>query len=168
MRKLRHVPDVPAEIVARLENWGAYYRDRPSVGISITGIICERLARSKGQIEAARTPRAEIDQADAQLVNRAWQSPLMPAREKALLRAQYALGLHYRNTCRLLRMWHADYAREHWRAVVMIRRLIVALDVAAEKRAQSAPIRSSAASNVRRMREQASAPAQREITRLAA
>jgi hypothetical protein len=64
--------DVDVTLVERLENWGRWAAVGQGQGISITGMVCRRLARDKGQLEAAREARIEVDELDAVLVERAW------------------------------------------------------------------------------------------------
>jgi len=62
------------DIRRRLDNWALCYRDLRKQGISMTGIICDSMAKNAGQTlaEGDKAKRV-LDYPDANLVNTAWQ-----------------------------------------------------------------------------------------------
>jgi hypothetical protein len=90
---------VDKSIHFRLENWGRVVSGRtgPRRDVCATAEVCALIARLAGYnvVDADRLAEfeARADSFDGWLVERAWRSPLMPRREKRMLRAWYVLGL---------------------------------------------------------------------------
>lgn len=100
----------------RLEAWGAYYRRRYSKGRSPIADVCEQLAVAHGRPihDGYRevSARPEINEADAQLIERCWCSLTdadMSEQMRSLLKAHYVLGKDMRITCRVLRIRFRSY-----------------------------------------------------------
>lgn len=95
-----YMTDVSHELVGRLENWGRIYRTprEEAPELSPTARFLEQLARSRGQMEAAREFRPDADdrelqEADAFIVLRAWMHPRMPLLPKQVLALHYVRGM---------------------------------------------------------------------------
>jgi DNA-directed RNA polymerase specialized sigma24 family protein len=105
------------EIDRILWNWGRWARPRSVYATSITGIICERLARENAVFD--ENPRKDpVDVLQAIEIEKAWQG--MGEREKSLTRAHYVLGVDYRKLCRALNIPFRGYDREISRAAMVL------------------------------------------------
>lgn len=98
-----HLAPISHSLIARLENWGNVYRDRPRIDISATGRFCDRLARNKlgENYDSARQPRADNDVVDAAILETVWRS--LPTISKLALFARYMRRIAPGLTRRLLR-----------------------------------------------------------------
>jgi hypothetical protein len=121
----------------RLDNWGNVMRNRERDGISPTYVICERMARQKGQIDAARRP-IYTDEADASLVEAAWRARTMTILSKELLRGYYVLRLHPAHLARLLSLGRVEFDSRLYHAHIQIEFVLALVDRLAQNRAQIA------------------------------
>lgn len=84
---------LPADFHRRLENWGEVMRDRRHQGVSPTYEVCRALAKRAGQgAWGSDDPEKEWNEADADLIERAWRlgaAYRMHPRAPLLLRAYY-------------------------------------------------------------------------------
>ena len=111
---------IDSDIDARLHNWALVMRDRPARGITATGVICDRLARTAGVFDSLAEQPAVQDEADALLIERAWRSPDMPMYFRSLLKAAYLMNLPPWKTCKVLAIHKAAYDAELKKATVII------------------------------------------------
>jgi len=102
------ISDLDSAFVARLENWGLYYRDQYRPGRSAIADVCERMAVEHGvQIKdgfAESNPRPEIDVDDAMVMERHWAmcAYRVTAQDRALIRAYWAERADPRVVCKVL------------------------------------------------------------------
>lgn len=102
----------------RLFNWGRWARPRSLRGVSITGIICDRLARENSIFEG-HPPRIEVDLRDALAIERAWQS-LTDHKAKVLTRGHYVIGADHRDLCRAVHIPFRAWDQEITKAALIL------------------------------------------------
>lgn len=108
--------DLDPSFIHRLENWGAYYRDRRSNAQSITAKVCDRAARASGIYPARSQPteRPRIDPEDAQTIEYCWAmcAHRVSATHRALVKAHFVDRADPRMVCRLLHVRWLSWERE--------------------------------------------------------
>ncbi len=124
--------DLDQNFVARLENWGMYYRDRYRPGRSAIADVCERLAVERGHkigdSYAESNPKPEIDVEDAMVMERHWCmcAYRVSVQDRALIRAYWAEPSDPRMVCRVLKIRFLSWelalcdAVERFRQAVLI------------------------------------------------
>jgi len=104
----------PNDIESRLQNWGRVYRTRPTQGVSMTGLLCDRLRINAVKSTAPRILRASNpydegapDVKDAEAINKAWQqlSQLL----KAFATKAYVNKKHPNRICSELSLRNRDF-----------------------------------------------------------
>lgn len=103
---------IPADLYARLENWGRAMRVTREQGKSITGIICDDMAKHAGQgaLGKESTGMAPVvNHADAAHVEMVWRSNEyhMISRDdhrRLIIKAHFVIGSHPGATCRALKI----------------------------------------------------------------
>ncbi|MDH2239081.1 hypothetical protein N5K27_22490 [Pigmentiphaga sp. GD03639] len=127
---IEQTPQLPSDFVARLENWGEYYRDRKRPGKTATYDICEAMADRAGQTFRESVPRHEVDAEDAQIIEYCWRmcGHRVHARDRAILRAYYVERVDPRGICRVLHVRWRSFPGEHARAVLRFRDAVALLE----------------------------------------
>jgi hypothetical protein len=105
------------ELHERLENWGWVMHVKERQGKSPTADICHRLAVMAGKKrDVEPEPPDEAKLRDAFEIERAWRSPLMPRRAKAMLRGFYVFRMHPHAICRAGGIRFAEFDAEMGKA----------------------------------------------------
>lgn len=110
--------DLDPAFIARLENWGLYYRDQYRPAQSVTYRVCQSVAAAKGKGFRdgyhELNPRPEIDEDDARIIERCWCQTVyrMDRKHHALLRAHYVTRVDKRTICRAMQIRLLSYDSE--------------------------------------------------------
>lgn len=110
--------DLDPAFVARLENWGMYYRDQYIPAQSATYRVCKELAAARGQgvRDGYResNPRPEINEDDARIIEWCWgQSRYrMDPKHWAMIRAHFVMRHDKRILCRAMHIRLLSYETE--------------------------------------------------------
>lgn len=112
---------ISTQLNDRLENWGWLSRDRKPQGVSMTGIICHRLAQHAGAYKYdGPLPPTDEQRADALLIERAWRNSLLPMRQKTLLAGYYVYRVRPEKLARIIPVRLREFDSEMYRACTMI------------------------------------------------
>ncbi|WP_269497808.1 hypothetical protein [Castellaniella sp. S9] len=104
------ISDLDPAFIARLENWGMYYRDQYRPAESATYRVCKELAAAQGQgwKDGYResNPRPEINVDDAMIMERHWCmcAYRVSVQDRALIRAYWAENADPRRVCSALKI----------------------------------------------------------------
>lgn len=109
--------NLDSESDKRLWNWGRWAKDRQRKGISMTGIICDRLAKENLVFEDHPAP-IPINLQDALTIERAWQH--IPKRAQTITRGHYVLSIDHRALARTLHFRFNDWDWELTKASTML------------------------------------------------
>lgn len=113
---------IPADLDARLDNWGWLSRDKKQPGISQTGKICHRLAVLAGayKYDEASAPPTAAQIRDAHLFERAWRNDLLPMKQKMLLAGYYVYRIRPDKLCRAAAIRYSEFDQHMFKACTMI------------------------------------------------
>lgn len=110
--------DLDPAFVARLENWGAYWRDREyRPNVSPTHRVCEQLAIAAGKrivdSYGESNPRPEFDVEDAMIMQRHWAmcGHRVSAQDRALISAYWTSNADPRTVCRVLKIRYLSWEK---------------------------------------------------------
>lgn len=121
-------------ISERLENWGRAQRFSVGRGqhASMTGLICDRLRRAAlGNVWSGMEPAQEIDEKDAELVERAWRGMLV-FRRKQLLRMHFVRRWPPDAICHHISIKRRTFDVEMWRSLSSIETILDKIQFAVE------------------------------------
>lgn len=125
---------LPADLHERLENWGRVMRVHAKQGTSITGKICDAMAKRAGQGVHGdeQHHRPELREHDAYVIELVWRAAQyrMVPKRRSLLRVHYVLETFRPLACRTLQLRDRDYENELVAAVADFARLLRLHDVA--------------------------------------
>lgn len=113
---------IPADLDARLDNWGWLSRDKKRPGISQTGKICHRLALLAGayKFDDGHAPPSDAQIRDSHLIERAWRNELLPMKQKMLLAGYYVYRVRPQLLCRAASLRYRDFDAEMFKACTML------------------------------------------------
>lgn len=111
----------------RLRNWARVVRFGWRPQLSMTGIICARLAKENKVFDEGEK-ESPPDEPDAWVVEKTW-AKMQAEKEKKILRSHYVLDAHRGATCRILAIRHAEYDLFLNRAQNMIHNQLKILDI---------------------------------------
>nr|MBF0682535.1 hypothetical protein [Pseudomonas sp.] len=113
---------IPANLDARLDNWGWLSRDKKRPGISQTGKICHRLALLAGayKFDDGHAPPSDAQIRDSHLIERAWRNELLPMKQKMLLAGYYVYRVRPEKLCRAASIRYSEFDQHMFTACNMI------------------------------------------------
>lgn len=120
--------------VARLENWGLYYRDQYRPAQSATYRVCQDLAAANGRgmrdDYRESNPRPEIDVDDAMIMERHWCmcAYRVTAQDRGLIRAYWVEPTDPRVVCRVLHIRFYSWESALCEAVEKFRQAVQVLE----------------------------------------
>lgn len=111
---------ISTELNDRLENWGRLSRVPSAPGLSMTGIICHRLAVHAGAYKYdGPLPPTDDEKADALLIERAWRGQ-MPMKQKTLLAGYYVYRVRPERLVRVVSIRLREFDQQMFIACNMI------------------------------------------------